>query len=41
MEPPVLLYGHPPPELFRAPAGAVQASPLEPGTEDPLEAREA
>jgi 16S rRNA (guanine1207-N2)-methyltransferase len=40
MEPPVLLYGHPPPELFRAPAGAVQASPFEPGADDLLEARE-
>lgn len=36
MEPPVLLYGHPPPELFRSPVGAVQASPLEPGSEDLL-----
>lgn len=31
MTPPVLLYGHPPPELFREPEGALQASPLEPG----------
>lgn len=38
MEPPVLLYGHPPPDLFREPRGAVQVSPLAPGAPDLLEA---
>jgi len=30
MTPPVLLYGHPPPALFREPEGALQTSPLAP-----------
>ena len=34
MTPPVLLYGHPPPILFREPLGALQVSPLEPAGAD-------
>ncbi|MFM1960995.1 MAG: hypothetical protein RL588_2512 [Pseudomonadota bacterium] len=40
MTPPVLLYGHPPPALFREPEGAIQASPLEPEGLDLAEAPE-
>jgi 16S rRNA (guanine1207-N2)-methyltransferase len=40
MTPPVLLYGHPPPTLFREPEGAVQVSPLDPGGVDLAETPE-